>query len=364
MEKFCIFCGERPRDKNKEHVLPLWLIALTGDPKRIVNFGIDLENRRVRQFAFDKLTFPACSQCNSNFAILEAGAERIVRRLLDHQAVDTYDVMLLLDWLDKVRVGLWLGFFYLHKNLAGIEPRFHITHRLGAFDRMVGIIRLEETLRGLRFVGPVSLFFQLSPTCFALGINDLYFLNVSGVSLCSQRLGFPYQRPLNIRKDHQMEVSLHPGSERIMYPVERGSSLPNMVSIYQPVFKQFLASNNGQEYLTGGWVKKYTADHERGLGKLFLQRDGSVQPFGDNPSMEWFPAKIWKPWQVVGRLWAYVFGRLRQDFEKAIGLYESADDRRHQRMNASMARRMDNAALKQNAQTAEELKNADFESTA
>lgn len=358
MEKFCVFCGERPKDKNREHVLPLWLIALTGDPNRFANFGLDLKNRRVRQFAFDELTFPACSECNAKFAVLEAGAQQVVRKLLAHEAVYAHDLMLLLDWLDKVRVGLWLGFFYLDKNFSGIEPTFQVIQRLGAYDRMVGIIRLEGALQGLRFVGPMSRFYQLSPTCFALGINDLYLLNVSGVSLCSQRLGFPYLRPINIRKDHQMEVSLHRGSERIMYPVERSSSLPDMVSIYQPVFKPFLTSDNGQEYLTTEWVKKHTADDERGLGKLFLQRDGSVQTFGNDARTDWSPAKIWKSQQVVARLPDYVYGRLRQDFEKAIGLYESAEDRKHQRIQANMAKMLDNAMLKKIAQEAKEMNRA------
>lgn len=360
MEKFCVFCGKRPRDKNKEHVLPLWLITLTGDPNRIANFGLDFQKKSARKFAFDELTFPACSECNSKFAVLERGAEQVVRRLLAHKPVDTYDLMLLLDWLDKVRVGLWLGFFYLDKNFSGIEPRFHIIQRLGIYDRMVSIIRLEETLKGLRFVGPMSKFYQLSPTCFGLGVNGLYLLNVSGMSFCSQRLGFPYLRPFNIRKDHQMEVSLHPGSERIMYPVERSNTLPDIVSIYQPVFREFVRSGR-QEYLTSEWVKKHTADDERGLGKLFLQRDGSVHPFGDNARTDWCPAKLWKSWQVVGRLPGYVFGRLRQDFEKGIGLYESADDRKHQRAQASMARMLDNAILRKTAQEAKEMKRADLE---
>src|SRR5215472_6482500 len=110
MEKFCVFCGKRPRDKNREHVLPRWLIALTGDPNRVAQFGLDFQNRRVRRFAFDALTFPACSKCNSGFAVLEARAEQVVRKLLGHQAVRESDLMLFLDWLDKVRVGLWLGY--------------------------------------------------------------------------------------------------------------------------------------------------------------------------------------------------------------------------------------------------------------
>ena len=72
--KFCIFCGEKPESKNKEHVIPKWLIELTGDPKREAFFGIDAvsEKKGPRVFSFDSFTFPACEQCNTDFAALES----------------------------------------------------------------------------------------------------------------------------------------------------------------------------------------------------------------------------------------------------------------------------------------------------
>ena len=27
MAKYCVFCGNKPQDKNKEHIIPRWLIA-------------------------------------------------------------------------------------------------------------------------------------------------------------------------------------------------------------------------------------------------------------------------------------------------------------------------------------------------
>src|ERR1700741_3952314 len=39
--KFCIFCGGKPVENAREHVLPQWLIAVTGDPQRQGMFGID-----------------------------------------------------------------------------------------------------------------------------------------------------------------------------------------------------------------------------------------------------------------------------------------------------------------------------------
>ncbi|HDR2534145.1 TPA: hypothetical protein QCI12_004383 [Enterobacter roggenkampii] len=39
--KKCIFCGDKPENKNKEHVIPKWLIEMTGDKKRSGYFGFD-----------------------------------------------------------------------------------------------------------------------------------------------------------------------------------------------------------------------------------------------------------------------------------------------------------------------------------
>jgi hypothetical protein len=30
MAEVCVFCGERPQSKTKEHVIPKWLIEMTG----------------------------------------------------------------------------------------------------------------------------------------------------------------------------------------------------------------------------------------------------------------------------------------------------------------------------------------------
>jgi hypothetical protein len=362
MEKFCVFCGNPPKDKNKEHVLPRWLIRLTGDPKRVGNFGIDFTKKKfgVRQFSFDSLTFPACSECNSAFAILESAAEQVVRKLLSHQAVSTNELMLFLDWLDKVRVGMWLGFFYLDKNFAGITPRFQIIQRLGMYDRMVGIVRLEDSTPRLTFSGTDSKFYQFSPTCLGIGVSGLYFVSASGMSLCSQRLGFPYLRPEYIReKDHSMVISREAGSGRAMCPVERIPSPHGMVLIYQPVFKMFLEVDDAEQYLANDWVKEHTADFERGFGKLFVQSNGSVHIYPDDASLDWLPTQAWKTWELVSRLPAYIYGRLRRDFQGAIGLYSSKEDRKHLRRQAMMARMMDNAMLKRTNEAAGRLKAKD-----
>lgn len=75
----CIFCGEPPDNKTKEHVIPKWLIELTGDPKRIwklgVRYGEEDKRKRERKFAADQFQFPACEACNSAYSELEGRAK-------------------------------------------------------------------------------------------------------------------------------------------------------------------------------------------------------------------------------------------------------------------------------------------------
>ena len=71
MAKVCVFCGAKPNGKTKEHVVPRWLIELTGNPKREVFLGFEKKPQaKQRRFAFDQFTFPACDACNNKYANL------------------------------------------------------------------------------------------------------------------------------------------------------------------------------------------------------------------------------------------------------------------------------------------------------
>jgi hypothetical protein len=346
MKKFCVFCGQSPENKNKEHVIPQWLIRMTGDSKRIATFGVDFSKEPFapRQFAFDALTFPACSRCNDDFGRLEAATELVMRGLLSNQAVTANDLTILLDWLDKVRVGLWLGYLYLDKNPMGISPSFHIQNRVGQADRMVAFIKLGDPSIGLSFFGPEFKLYQLTPTCFGLRVNGLCFMNASGISLCSRRLGFPFAEPVRLRDDHKLEISFHQGTERIMYPVERSASLPDIVSLYQPVYRSLL-ENDASEYLQNNWVATHTADPQRGYGKLFLQSDDSVGVYPDGKSSDWIPSRSWKTWEMVDRVPECIYGRLAKEFERAISISSNKDHRKHMRQQAAMTNMVDRAVL-------------------
>jgi hypothetical protein len=321
---------------------------LTGDPKRVARFGIDFHKTpfAFREFAFDSLVFPACSNCNERFGKLEEVIKPIFVRLLAYLPLSSEELILLLDWLDKVRVGLWLGYLYLDKNPLGIDPMFHIESRIGLFDRMVSILRMEDAGIGLTFTGPEFKGYHLSPTCFGLGVNGLGLVNASGIDLCSQRLGFPFMQPLRIREDHKLEASYEAGSERIMNPVERRAALPRSSALYQPIFQSFNRLEGGEKFVASDWVRERSADVRIGYGKLFQQKPDSVQIYPDEKSSDWIPLGTWKKWEVMTRLPEYAYNRIRGDYERGISLASSKEDRKHMRKQGQMTKRLDQAMLR------------------
>src|SRR6266496_645943 len=82
MDRKCVFCGQRPVSKTNEHVLPVWLLELTGSPKRPLQIWLphDESVGLPKEMAFDSLKFPACKDCNGDFANLEGCGIGFLRR--------------------------------------------------------------------------------------------------------------------------------------------------------------------------------------------------------------------------------------------------------------------------------------------
>jgi hypothetical protein len=183
MDKFCVFCGNKPKGKNNEHIIPRWLIEFTGDPDRVVNFGPVWNTKTLsldfKEFAFDQFRFPACESCNQKYSNLELKAKDVISRLTAEKALSGEDFAILLDWLDKIRVGLWLAYNYLQKNLSDVKPNFHISNRIGAKDRAVLIYKSDSEEIGISFSGANTPAFQYLPICFHLRINQYCLFNIS-----------------------------------------------------------------------------------------------------------------------------------------------------------------------------------------
>jgi len=281
----------------------MWLIALTGDPKRLVTFGLDktllmAKVSKIRQFAFDQYQFPACSSCNAVFSRLEALTEPVMRSLLEEKPLSAWDFHILLQWFDKVRIGIWLGLRYLDKNFADLEPKFHIVTRLGKKDRMLGIFRTNDKREGLTTIGCDGVGFIYNPCCFAMIVNDLYFFNMSTDFLFSRRLGFPFPVKGHQRKEDRSTLFLFSkGRERIMLPLLRYPLDLRGTEIYQPMFPHW---KDCREFYETEYVQSKSLDFEAGAGRVFLQQDRNLLLYPQEPTDFWIP-KAHYPKHQLGR---------------------------------------------------------------
>jgi hypothetical protein len=291
----CIFCGKFPIDKNKEHVLPRWLIEMTGDSKRPLKipFCAGLRKGLPDSLAFDSLKFPACARCNSDYSQLEDQAKVIVSRMLQFEELDSQQLNTFLNWLDKVRTGLWLGILALIGNPTNIQPKFHIAARVAAKDRMVVIHRCEAGPTGLSVFGTNLPIFWYYPVCFSLMINHLSFLNASTDFLISRRLGFPYPEKLVPKPDGSSVAEMARGTERYLLPLIRMPYNQDGTEIFQPMFHHSLSLGSRDSFsglYDTEYVERHSISHSDGIGKIILQKERSII-FYEGPSAQWQPHK-------------------------------------------------------------------------
>lgn len=272
-EKFCIFCGKTPKDKNLEHVIPQWLIRLTGREKKDV---FSLCPEYDKHLPFLQFKFPACTECNTKYAKMEFAVKPVVEKILSGQSICGQEASLLMDWFDKVRIGLWLSnMFYDPELKHDVRPHFFIDSRVGTSDRMLSIQKIDfpkDENRGIYFGGTQTPLFNCEPSAFTLIINDYYFFNASTHNLVAPRLGFP--RLTNVQLEDPLtgafSANVMPGREKIANPVIT-SFIPNQnsVTFYQPIYKDFVKF---PDYPLSSYVCEHSYDSTSGIGGVFVQR--------------------------------------------------------------------------------------------
>lgn len=293
VERICVFCGKSPNSKNKEHVIPQWLLKHTRAIDKEGYFGFDKSTGVPRRFAFKAFTFPACEACNTLFAELEAKAKPIILKLLSNDPLSNEDFHYLLDWFDKVRIGLWIGFYYLDKNVGNISPKFHIRSRITQHDRMLYILNVRNETPELSFRGCDTLSFHFTPSCFTMNINNFCFYNISSPFLFSRRIGFPYPSKSYLRKDGLADYSFEPARQRIMYPLIRKPFAFKGVGIYQPIFRSVL-NTHFYAFYDNDYIKSNSLSFQNGVGDIFLDSNMSVKPYPSKPTIDWRPSTIYK----------------------------------------------------------------------
>lgn len=294
MARFCIFCGQRPVEKTNEHVIPQWLINLTGDPKRYINVG-QFYNRisaspegSIPRIPFDQLTFPACAVCNKEFSHLEDRACQVIQRMIALAPLGADDVDTLLDWLDKVRIGLWLGMQMFDDNPFDVRPNFYIKERLGSADRAVMVWVHAERVPGVNWIGADTPTFALMPSCFALRIQNLFMLSVSSPFVVSQELGLAYPERIEYA-DPELIVKLVAGSETLNGPLLPFIRAGRGTVLAQSIVPGLRGSDPLDHWYDGDYAKALFPIEQR--SSVFLGRGHSVSTYPDYPSRAWIPAQ-------------------------------------------------------------------------
>jgi hypothetical protein len=262
----------------------------TGDPNRKAFFGFDIPKRKLRVYSFDSFKFPSCDQCNNLFAMLEANAKRILTDILDEAPLDSMDWHIFLDWLDKIRIGLWLGYFYLNKNRARIRPKFHITARIGTRDRFVIIYRARTSHKGINIIGGDSLGFQYMPSCFTLRVNNYFFFNVSNFGLVNRRLGYPFPKRARHEPDFiNVGFDIVKGFERTRYPVVRKNFAAGGSFLCQAIFKEEMQTPGISDLFNTEYVKSNSIAWDKGFGAIFQELGRRVSTYPESKSTQWIP---------------------------------------------------------------------------
>ncbi|MBO5739732.1 MAG: hypothetical protein J6R52_01545 [Alphaproteobacteria bacterium] len=268
MAQKCIFCGNKPQQKNKEHVIPQWLSKYLGR----YNSVCTVPGATDYEITFAKLTFPACKACNDADSKLEGEAKAVVEKLMNSKSVTGQEISTLMDWFDKLRVGLWLGQLTLQKKLDLMDPNFYINDRVGAKDRMLIIERVKDMGNGLGLVGNDTNIFLYSPCVFQVWFNDILITNASTDGLVSGKLGFPRLSKLTSTGYRGATATLTKGINRTVHPVVMNIDGTNKTVLYQPIFKQYTPN----PFYDVPYVQQHCYDINKGLGGIFVQKNGNA----------------------------------------------------------------------------------------
>jgi hypothetical protein len=294
MPKVCVFCGNRPSGKNREHVIPKWLIALTGKPNRRVYLGRNWSDPNLSQriFSLGSFTFPSCETCNSKYSLLESRASQVMRSLVALAPASADDLDVLLDWFDKVRVGLWLGLMYLNGNHQNISAQFYIGDRLAGRDRLLFIYRDEGELDGLGITGVESPIFQVMPSCFGLMVNHLHFFNASRQDLLSERIGFPYTTNRQLcREKEGFTADIVVGTGRSALPLVELRIGTGATELYQPMIPSGAPRNEAKHEYDNEFVRTHCVDFASGKGHVLKLDEQRLSKYPEAPSAAWVPPK-------------------------------------------------------------------------
>jgi len=283
--KVCVFCGKRPESKTKEHIIPKWLIELTGDLNRVITLGIsgkhlnEKDELKEMKISFNSFQFPACKKCNEDFGHLENITKPIIQKILSDEYLSILELDVLLDWFDKVRVGLWLGYLILEKVLTSVRPKFHITQRIGDKDRSLVVYKFNDNLNGIQFGGA----------------------NISNDFIYSKNLGFPY--PQNVSMDKAKDgflIDFEKGTCKINNKPFRVPFLKGGIEIYQPIIQKEAIALEPERY-DNEYVLRNTLKDKPMHGVIFLRERDKIQKIEEYEELLLTPSTLFDRDAFMGK---------------------------------------------------------------
>lgn len=293
----CVFCGEAPVGKTKEHVVPKWLLEITETSRKKLTYGGGYVV--PGKTPFSGFTLPACEKCNNEYSVLEGSAGKVVSKILLGSDISPKEADVILDWIDKVRIGLWLIDLVRGGNKLQIEPKFRISARVGLKDRALKISRIDYKNKALSFVNINTLAFQFAPCCYSLIVNDVILTSISFDGATSRALGYKYG-------EHVQNQSIQ--SEKIMVEIREGTgaAVPpewkgRMITPGQYIFQSVPAYVDGDtgdrvSFLSDRYFCEEAIDAENLKGAIFTSRNlTSVERVSVDGSVSTIPSSTLPP---------------------------------------------------------------------
>lgn len=319
INKICVFCGEKPVNKNKEHIIPQWLIESTGNPKRVVSFGFNNKTESTISFSWTSFTVPACTICNGEFSELEGQIRPIFDKLYERSEINFTEAQLLLDWLDKVRIGLWLNYYFIEKNKGAIILHMSIKKRVAMKDRIMQIhfLSSESQQNGINAFGVESLVFQYNPSFFALRSKNLLIINGSNDFLISKNCGFPYPQSLQSRQDGKLDL------DNLVYDRSTSTGVIDMnlykapLTIYQPIQTNI---SYGSNLFKDSYLIQNTLPNEHQKGTLFRIKNGKLMPLQNENEILKYESVSDSDIKMIGPLIAQVYDLQNRCLERLIDI--------------------------------------------
>jgi hypothetical protein len=333
-DKFCLFCGKKPDIKTKEHILPKWLIKLTGDPNRKALFP--LLGNAENTFTFSKFTFPSCKLCNHKFGKLEELAKIVVSKMLRSENIKALEIEILMDWMDKIRIGIWLAQYARDGEKYDFEPKFYIQQRIGEKDRALYIAFTKQKTKRLNFLPSIDPYFIYSPCFMGIYINGIAIISISQEFIISQATNLPYYSIEKILEIGGVEPKFHVNPTGNI-------TLPSLGDKYR-LFVQgkYYHELNINEIKTISDRDKFKTNYSE--TKILYLKKQSFEIYPDYPSNEWIPKGtptrdllyynlwsnliklrkwLWENQKKYKEYWAKNYPKFLEALEIAIKMYDN-----------------------------------------